>query len=429
MPFLNRPREILLSSGAKEASYGTAADVDSLHKFENATFLRPDHTVINDLDQLGGFEEATEQKIVAKAYSAAINTPRVKPHTLATILAYGLGDLTTTMPTGATATRKHRAVTLVGTTELPSFTIEEKKTASIQRRFRGCGVTDFTLQVTRQANRIMSLNTNILMGIFENGNGEASEIVEPFINGGNSAIWLFPGSTFKGITGDDLDLATPDLTGASVNKITSDVNLMSWGFNNNVNRDSLYTLDSGDYFGVFERAAPTHDLRLDFDLETDTVLADFEGQTPFALQWKIRGPVIEAGFYYGVNIIFPRLQYASYTPGEDSGRQTENTTILVMKESEEIAIATDTDGATDAAGTELTSVAGSFASGADRVLIGDNVTIDDVTAKVTAVSSDTVLEVDSTLGASLSAQTYVVTRDPLPSVIIDVFNEQTAYAA
>lgn len=431
MPFLSRAREIYMSTAEAEDTLGTAQALDSKIQLARGTFIRADPLVINNLDELGGFEEVTENDLIAKAYTTAFNSPRVKPHTLAAFASYALGVTKTSQPSGATNARKHRITPKLDDTELPTFTFEERKTSTIFRRYSGAGFADINLIVERAANRIVQLNSNVIAA--RRGAGAATRyslVDESYLNGGSSGIWLAQGSTFRGVTPNAISIAENGsvFSGGTIRNITKEVNGINWGYNNNVNRDNLYTLDSDENFGVFERGAPTQTLNLDTKFERDGALEALEAQTEYALQWTVKGPEIEDGHHYGFNLIFPRLAYASLSDNEDNDQQVENATWQVLKSVSEIEVATGTDGATDADGT-FTSASSTFTDGSDQVLPGDTVHVGTRSAVVTSVTDNNNIELGAGLTASQSSLNFRIVRGALPSVILEVFNSRTGYAA
>lgn len=434
MPFLTRERGIWISAAAKEAAFGTPATLDSLIRIEAGNFIVPEYETIDDQDLLGATQEASSQQLVARAFTLAANAPRVPPHILAAFASYAMGKTTTTTPTGGTNARKHKIVPSKGSTELKTFTLGERFTSDIYRQYEGVGVDNFALSVQRQANRIVGLNSSLLLSELVTTGvtaPTASEIVENSINGNNSRIYLGEQSaSFKGVTPDVLALGGNDigLTDAD-DEITTQVNNLTWNFNNNINRESLYTLKSGLGFGAMRRGAPSQTLEMNFNFESGDLLTHIEAQAILALQLKIRGGLIEMGHYFGMNLIFPRLIISTLPPADNNQFIVETPTFRVLESPDRISVATGNNGATNAGGTVFTSAGATFTDGDDQVLRGDRVEIGTKSVKVTSVTDNTTLVVPAGLGNNLSGQTFKITRDPLPSVILEVWNAQAAYAA
>lgn len=435
MPDLNDPRWFLVSHAAKESSYGTAAAMSSRIAFGQE--LLPSHVPETETDaaRLGGALGPTKQYLLGNPLEGSMPLPLCTPHELAFIASYALGSTVTTTPSGATDARRHRITPKRGGSDIPTFSMEEYKNDSVQLQYRGCGITDLELSVTRQANRIVTATATMLAGILGTGTSTGDVIDEEPINGDNSRISMgtYSATGFKGVTEDNLVLATQDV-GSSYANLTDRVNSLNFTWGNNVNRDRLYTLASGKKFGSMRRGTPALGLTLNLDYESQTYVTALGSQSDLALQWKIRGPNIEGsgntGHYYGLNLIFPRLRIGGHTFEAAGDDQAEALTLTVLDSDTRIEVASGSDGATDAAGDTFTSSGSTFTDGADQVLVGDRLEVGtEDPIDIDTVTSNTALELDGTVTASLSSQDWKITRDPMPWVILDVYNEQTAYAA
>lgn len=329
MANLNRIRKIMVSAAAKEASYGAGAAVNSLIRVDVENLPNPKHQLINDQDMLGGTEEPSNQEILAMAYSLPFGQKRVRPHTLAFWGAYALGAIVTTTPAGATLTRKHTITPKPLDPTMPSFAVEALFKSGVQKKYPGGFFDGGTLRVNRGANRMVSLQSNILLsGDYAAGTGNSAEISEAALNGGNSAVYL--GSTYSGANDDDLDLTTSDLS-ATPTQIESTVRSLEWQFQNNPDEDDLYRLGSELFYGAAERGDRGQKLMLNYDYADHTEIDRLEAQTRVALQFKIRGAAIESGFYYGMNLIFPALQHANTQVVVDKGKLVNQVEMQVLE--------------------------------------------------------------------------------------------------
>lgn len=331
MSKLNRVRKFMISAADKEASYGAAEAVDSLIVAEASAFMQPDDTIIDNQDHLTGTQEPTDSELIASANMLSLNQARAKPHTIATVLAYLLGGtVTTSTPDGATNTRKHRLTIAAGTT-LPTTTIEALLATGIQKKYPGAMCNDATLRVQRGANRIVSLQSNWLTsGNESTGSGDVAEVSEASLNAGNSGVWL-GAVAYSGSTDDDLDTTTTDLDGSPAD-IASKVQSIEWRPDNQINKEDQFRLNSGLYYGGSDKNAIKQGLTLDFDYDDETEVDRLRAQTAVSLQWKIRGPEIETGFYYGMNLIFPRLKYQGVQRAESNGKLVNQVTMTVQED-------------------------------------------------------------------------------------------------
>lgn len=331
MANLNRIRKIMVSAAAKEASYGAGAAVDALIRVDSENLPNPKHQIINDQDLLGGTEEPSDQEIIAKAYSLPFGQKRVKPHTLAFWGAFALGAVSTSTPVGATLARKHVITPKALDPVMPSFAVEALFKSGVQKAFPGAFFSDGTLRVNRGANRMVSLQSNILLsGNHAAGTGNVTEKSEAALNGGNSAVWL-GATTYSGSTDDDLDLSASDLSGTPA-EIESAVRSLEWQFQNNPDEDDLYRLGSELFFGAAERGDRTQKVVLNYDYADHSEIDRLEAQTKVALQWKLRGALIETGFYYGMNLIFPALKYSNTQVVVDKGKLVNQVEMQVLED-------------------------------------------------------------------------------------------------
>lgn len=333
MAELNRNRNILVSWDSKEAAYGTAAAVDSLLKVDVENIPNPNHTIINDSDQLGASEEPSAQEIIAKANSMTISQKRAKYHTLAGILVYGLGDVASALAdtgTPASGAYKH-VITPRESDVMDSFTAEALFKTGVQRKYPGCGVKSWMVRVERGANRIVSVSADILMsGAAVTGTGDVAEKAEAAINAGNSGVWMDE-EAYSGSTDDDCDPTSTDLDGTP-DSIVGKVRSLEWSGDNRPDEDDLYRLNSGLNYGAFERGERIQKVNLNFDYADESEIDRYEAQTQVALQWKIRGAEIETGYYYGVNLIFPLLQIESIQRAVDKGKLVNQITYQVLQD-------------------------------------------------------------------------------------------------
>lgn len=329
---LNRLRKFYVSAATKEASYGTAAVVDSLIKLETAGSAELTPSIANDQDLLGGTEEPGDQEILARYWQVPFNIPRIKPHALAFWAAYALGSVTTTTPAGGTTARKHTFTPLANNPVMPSFTLEEYVKSGEQNQLSGGMFDGGTLSVARGANRRVALQSNILCGgSLAAGSRTVTEKSEAALDAAlTTGVWL-GAVTYSGSTDNDLDTTSTDLSG-SPTAIKSYVRSIEWRFNNNPDAEDLYRLGAGLGFAAAERMERTQTLTLNYDYQDDTEQTRLTSQTEVAFQWKIRGAQIESGFYYGMNLIFPKLQLTTARRGVDRGKLVNQLEFQVLED-------------------------------------------------------------------------------------------------
>lgn len=331
MSELNRNRKILIASAEKETAYADGVPaVDSMIKADQDSIGAPEPTIINDQDLLGASREPASQEILALHNTLALNQSRCKYHTLATVAAFGLGSISSALADTASSTYKH-VFGVLDADALPTTVIEELYKSGVQKLYPGAGCQSFTLRVNRGTNRRVGLSSNWFMsGDSSAGTGDVTEKSEAAINGGASAVYL-GAVAYSGTTDDDVDMATTDLA-ATPTTITSSVRSFEWSFDNNVSIEDLFRLGSGLYPGAFERGDINQTVTLNFDYASEAEVDRLINQTQVAFQFKHRGAEIETGFYYGLNLIFPALQYESARRAIDNGKLVNQITMRVLQE-------------------------------------------------------------------------------------------------
>ena len=326
---LDRLRNLQFGTNSKETAYDTADAVDSLIRMSGGVLPNEQVQTINNSDQIGGTEEASDAELLVQSVSFPFSQARVKPHTAAFVMAFALGDIATTTPSGATNTRKH-TITPQTAAAQPSFTMEGLLKSGLQKKWSGMFMDSFNLSAERGANRFLELSGQAYgSGTVTDGTANTSEISEGGLNAADAAIF-FDATTYDGSTTDDLDLATNDLTS---NPSGDEANMISleWGYNNNMDLDFLYEIGSGTKFGGSDRLARTQTLTYTRLYQDETYQSGLTNQTEYALQFKVKNAQIESGFFYGIQIVFPLLQIADRQRGESNGRMTETLVFNVLQ--------------------------------------------------------------------------------------------------
>ena len=328
---LDRVRRILVSADSKETAYDTAAAVDC--RILVSAGVQVDHEVdiITDQDKIGGTEEASDAEVYARRIAFPFAQVRAKPHSLAFAAAYALGSVTTSA-LGATA-YKH-TFTPASAAAQPSFTMEALFKSGTQNKYSGCFFDNFSLSFSRGANRFCDLGAMVYgSGTVVAGTSTVAEISEGGLNAATAAVWL-DATTYDGSTGNDLDLAVNDLT-SNPTAISDEVTAFEWQFRNNFDLDSCYEIGSGEVLGNADRVARDQTVSLSRLYQDESNYTRQVGDTDLALQVKVKNAQIAAeGFYYGFNLIFPKLRIGSggRTITEQGGRLIENLTFSVLED-------------------------------------------------------------------------------------------------
>ena len=326
---LDRIRNFQVSAFTAEGSYDSAQAVDS-KILVNAGVVPDDNVeIITDDDLIGGLEETSGSTVIAQSGVIAFAQNRVKPHTLAFIAAYALGSISSA--TAGATTYKH-VITPASSTTMASFTAEGLLKAGVQNKWSGCIVDSFNLSFTRGVNRFCNLTASIInSGTVGAGTATESEISEAGLNAATAAVFL-DATTYDGTTTDDLDLTANDLTSNPSAKGVQ-VIAFEWDYRNNIDADFLYTIGSGNQFGVAERVARDQTVTLTLLWEDEAYRAQMLTNTDFALQVKVKNAEVAAeGVFYGYQVVFPKLRIDSRPKSESGGRLVETITFNVHED-------------------------------------------------------------------------------------------------
>ena len=213
-----------------------------------------------------------------------------------------------------------------------SFTIEGLLKSGLQNKYSGCMVDSFNLSFTRGSNRFCDLSASVLgSGTVAAGTATESEVSEAGLNAATAAVFL-DATTYDGSTTDDLDLTTNDLT-SNPSALGNIVIGFEWDYRNNIDADFLYTIGSGNQFGVAERVARDQTVTLTLLWQDEAYRTQLLADTDMALQVKVKNAQIGAeGLFYGFQVVFPKLRIASRPKTEQGGKLIETITFNVLED-------------------------------------------------------------------------------------------------
>ena len=331
---LDRLRTVMVSAATKETAYDTAAAVDS-RILVNAGVI-PNDTVEfqNNQDLIGGSEEASNATVISQSMTMALAQNRVKPHTLAFVAAYALGGATTATPSGGTTARKH-TITPAAAVAQNSFTMEAKNKTGVQNKWSGCMIDSFNLSFTRGSNRFCDLTASVLgSGTLAAGTATSAEVSEGGLNAADAALWI-DNTTYDGtLSAEDLDLSVNDLT-SNPSAVGTDLIGFEWDFSNNIDTDFLYTIGSGDQFGVAERIARSQTVTITRLYQDDAQRTEQLADTDLAVQVKVKNAQIASeSLYYGFHIVFPKTRIQAREVADQGGRLVETLNLDVLEDAE-----------------------------------------------------------------------------------------------
>lgn len=317
-------RRLYICAGSKEtwtAGVPAAEAVDSMIRQNkgNAPFVWEVEQQ-DDLDEAGGKEEVTEIYDVSKRVTGSIAQDRARPHTIAALLAFHLGKVTSSLVGVATA-YEHKIEPQPYTTDafvLPTMTVEDMYYATLGYKYVGMMVNSVGLSYSRKG--FLNISAD-LIGCGRRtkltSDSAAAAVSESPLLTGDVKIW---DSTTTGWDGT-VAQGESDLSGTPT-ELSTNIHSLDWKSDTNINADSQYQLSSGLYMGTSEREQRSQSLSLSVDLEDDTHLARLDAGTEIALSVDLKGGQIGTdAYYYGLNLIFPLLQYKGVTVGEEGGHQ------------------------------------------------------------------------------------------------------------
>jgi len=329
---LNRLRKLYVGSSTAESTYGTAVATTSMLKVDAGVITNRETGLVSNNDLVGGTEEPTEQFITNQSIALPIAQARVKPHTLATIAAYGVSQVTTSTPSGASTARKHQISTgLAPNTTLKSFTAEGLMKTGLMNRFPGVFVDTFSFSVNRGANQFATLTSSCYgCGTFTTETESArTEIDENPISGSTAGIAIGTGVYDGTTSSDNASVSAFDIAGAS--NITDQVSSFEYTYANNVDRDFLYQVGSGKIYGIAEKVARTQTITITKLYQDETYRTGLANQTEYSLQARFKGDQIGSeGHYYGCAFTIPKAVLTSADVSDDGGRIVETLTFLPL---------------------------------------------------------------------------------------------------
>jgi len=316
-----------VSADTAETDYDDAVPaVDTLIKVAVGTIPNLQVALQDDTDLAGGNEEPEASAVSSKSVIMPINQPRARPHTLAFLAAYAQGVATASLVSD-TLVYKHLIRNTAKFT-LPSFVAEGLIKATLQKKYAGCAIDNFTLRINRGAEKWVDIAANALAsGTITNGTADTAEPVEEALTGGDMVCFL-GATTWDNITSDGLDLSTSDLNGTP-SDITADITSIAWEFSNNVDSDFNYELGAGLVFGNMYRGPRSQTVTLSVLADVYDEVDRLTGQTDLAMDVKLRGSLIENSRYYGFALLFPMLRERTVELADDSGRLVYNIEFIV----------------------------------------------------------------------------------------------------
>lgn len=334
-PMVGYNRRIGFNTGTAVAygSYGTA---DTLFNVTSGPWT-PMIERLPDTDEYTGYEEDTSggtARVIAESIGGPIGG-RATPHILAALACAALGTWSSgtagTLGTAATAYR-HRIRPKKGTAgtqgmgTLPVLTVYETLSGAtdLQYAYRDSMVNSFSIQGSRKSWITYSaelIGSGVVRADVETLPGT---VAESYLKAGDVVIFL--GTTLAG-TPVQSKTAPGDITGTAYGTaiaITGKVQSFEWSYNNNLETDDGYGMNSGTTRDHLYRGPRTQTLNLTMELHDIGQISLLRNQKTLALELEAFNELIESNVYYGFNLGFPRLHVLTAVP---SGGPREKMTI------------------------------------------------------------------------------------------------------
>mgnify|MGYP004452043179 CR=1 FL=1 len=345
-------RSVQIRSHKFEDTYGTdpegassGVNIWSVHKGDmEAANLTSE--LVNDTDLILGpsAEEATTLVELSRSTSGSLSFTRVKPHNLATVVAFAFNGgrtaspLVDVMASLGSSTYRHVMKPAVGDFELASFNLYDELDANVLGYlYLGCLMNDFTLSCERkgwwnlQANYMGSgARTEIVSGgsgrlgcAFYDGDSnteDALDIAEPPLKGGDSTVYIVDGGAAGtgGLDGSP-DQGAEDLTGTVLAGFNAKVVSFNWGYSNNIDETSLHEFNSGLLKARGERMRRSQTLSMTVEFADNVELAWLTDQDTLSIEVDTVSSVSAGAKYFGFDLMFPltKLLSASVSGGSD----------------------------------------------------------------------------------------------------------------
>lgn len=327
--------KLMLSTLKAESAYATeitpwdATTCQSLIDYDDASAHELyDDTIVANTDVVTGKELISHQEMPRQSVRINYNEPRVKPNTLAGLMALTLGTVASTQD-GILIAYRHKITPGVGTA-IPSIGAQAKHGSNgVQYKYTGMKSESFTLSDNAPYFRFQS-------GLIGSGHRETAtdafvaSVDENWLRWGDAKIYL------RDVTGiSPLSIpSTPSQTASNLggSPINISTRVLSWNltWNNNLVPDFGYRASTGLYRGNFHptKRSATIALTIECDSADEaTHLGYYFTQAQLAIELNLNsGTLIAAtgAFKYGMIVMLPRIQLTAMPRGETN--QLENLT-------------------------------------------------------------------------------------------------------
>lgn len=309
-------RQMMLSLFDKEATYNSGptswtTGVCSMLDFDDASALEVwDDTFQNNTDVISGKEFITISEMPRQSMRVQYTEPRVKPNTLAGLLALTLGNVVSTQD-GALEAYRH-FITPGSAVQLPSIGVQTKRDNGAQFKYTGVKADSFTMN----ENGPYWSGQCALIGSGTRDNATdafPAPIMEHWMRWGDAHIYFRDTARVPMTIPPAPSQSTCNL-GAGFVDFSTRVLTWSLTWNNNLQPDMGYRASTGKIRTDFHcsRRAATIAIKFETDTLTEaTELGYYLSEADLSMELTINtGELIAPTglFVYGATLVVPRLR-------------------------------------------------------------------------------------------------------------------------
>jgi len=312
------------SAQTKESAYGAGAAIDSTWNMDpNPTQQMLNNRFINN-EEVTGLEEASETQELSRSAEHP-HAQRAQSHAIAFFGAAAWGSHTTTEVASLAAGRVYRHDIILTTAPgvLPSFSWVENR-HDIVRHFPGGVVGRFAISGERNAHIRQEADV-VGAGTFVDVSTVRPALLtaDPFLRASEAKVFFGTGTI-----GSSTPTQSTTVSDVSGSPAELDCLLDAFGYevNNNLLADTeAYGFGTGTSRCQLERDQRQQSLSMTVQADgLSTELDRLMAQTNLAAEIDVVSGVevvAGSGFFYGFNLLFPRLRYEAVNLGGGRGRQ------------------------------------------------------------------------------------------------------------
>lgn len=318
----------------RETAYGDGLSVmDATWNAEPGPTVEG-HQFFDNGEEVTTLEDISEQVILSRDFSHS-HVQRATAHAIAFFGAAAFGVNSNEIVVTTTAGDVHR--TLISLTSspgiLPTFGYVEDR-GGLGREYNGAAVGRFKISGERNAHVMLEADV-MASGSFVAVNTVRPALLtaEPYLRVSECKVWLGTGAAADSLTQSN---TVSDISGSPT---ALDTKLQSFEFelNSNLMGDDGYGFGTGESRAELERDSRALSLNLNLEVENDSAqeLDRMDNQTNLGVSIDVvSGIRVVAGvdFFYGFNLLFPRVRYKAIGMEGGRGKQLYNLECVPLRQ-------------------------------------------------------------------------------------------------